>query len=124
LRIGEIIGWLPKVKQVFPGDVPPRDYLLSPDGRRVAIARGNAATIWNAEDSSRIAGPLTLASEITRLTFSPDGGRLLTAGWDPSAKIWDAATGALVKTLPHGDSVSYAAFSPDGKKVVTCGDKG
>jgi WD40 repeat protein/ankyrin repeat protein/tetratricopeptide (TPR) repeat protein len=124
LRLADLLRWLPKVKQVFPGDIPPRDFLFSPDGRRVAIARGHSATIWGAEDASRTAGPLDLPNEITRLEFSPDSGRLLAAGWSPSVMVWNADTGAPVYTLPHGEAVAYATYSRDGSKIVTCGDKG
>jgi WD40 repeat protein/serine/threonine protein kinase/TPR repeat protein len=52
--------------------------------------------------------------------FSPDGGRIVTASWDKSARIWDAATGREVARLVgHTDRVWSAAFSPDGRRVVT-----
>jgi WD40 repeat protein/serine/threonine protein kinase len=51
--------------------------------------------------------------------FSPDGTKLITASFDRTAKIWDAHTGALLKTLPHRDTVLRASFSPDGKLALT-----
>ena len=56
---------------------------------------------------------------MTFAAFSPDGGRVVTASEDNSARIWDAASGALIAALEHGDSVTSAAFSPDGGRVVT-----
>jgi Tol biopolymer transport system component/tRNA A-37 threonylcarbamoyl transferase component Bud32 len=52
--------------------------------------------------------------------FSPDGRQIVTASYDKSARIWDAATGRQVRLLSgHTDRVLSAAFSPDGRQVVT-----
>ena len=51
--------------------------------------------------------------------FSPDGTKIITASFDRTAKIWDARTGQLLKTLPHRDTVLRASFSPDGKTALT-----
>ena len=53
----------------------------------------------------------------------PDGKRVVTASWDNTARVWDAATGAPIgKPLQHEDRVFSASFSPDGKRVVTASD--
>jgi hypothetical protein len=52
--------------------------------------------------------------------FSPDGTRVVTASWDKTARIWDAATGTELKVLHgHEANVYSAAFSPDGNRIVT-----
>lgn len=52
--------------------------------------------------------------------WSPNGRRVVTAGDDGTARIWDPATSEqVVPPLQHGDYVSRAAFSPDGTHVVT-----
>src|SRR5262249_55713496 len=52
--------------------------------------------------------------------FSPDGMHVVTASDDGTAVIWDARTGALVRTLTgHERGVNSAAFSPDGRYIVT-----
>jgi hypothetical protein len=52
--------------------------------------------------------------------FSPDGARVVTAGTDGTARLWDAATGnPLGLPLKHDNIVYSAAFSPDGARVVT-----
>ena len=67
------------------------------------------------------------------LSYSPDGKTLVTAGWDLTAKLWDASTGQLRATLqagaPHPMNaalarqfhVTRAVFSHDGKMLATVG---
>jgi WD40 repeat protein len=52
--------------------------------------------------------------------FSPDGKRVVTASFDKTARVWDAATGGALATLAgHDDLLRSAYFSPDGERVVT-----
>jgi len=55
------------------------------------------------------------------VAFSPDGTRLASMGVDGTAKVWDAATGQELLTLPGepGDYGYVVAFSPDGKLLAT-----
>src|SRR3990170_1404202 len=58
-------------------------------------------------------------------SFSPDGRRIVTASHDRTAKIWDTATGQLIRTLQgHRNVVCAASFSPDGQRVVTASRDG
>src|SRR3989304_2079265 len=59
-------------------------------------------------------------SSASSASFSPDGRSVVTGSWDGTARIWDAATGAFVRTLQgHQGMVYSASFSPDGRSVVT-----
>jgi WD40 repeat protein len=52
--------------------------------------------------------------------FSPDGKRVVTASWDRTARVWDAATGKQIALLSgHQGWVYSATFSPGGQRVVT-----
>src|SRR5262245_44542803 len=55
------------------------------------------------------------SSEITSLAFAPDGGQVLSGSKDRTIKLWDIATGQLVRTFEgHQGGVSSVAFSSDG----------
>ena len=51
--------------------------------------------------------------------FSHDGTRLVTAGFDHVARIWDARDGKLLANLPHAGVVPRAEFAPDDRTVLT-----
>ncbi len=68
--------------------------------------------------------PLLIASfahqdAVYHAAFSPDGARILTASWDKTAKLWDAASGKLIASFAHQGTVKAAAFSPDGTRILT-----
>ena len=56
---------------------------------------------------------------VFQAAFSPDAARILTASWDKTAKLWDAASGKLVVSFAHQGFVWQAAFSPDGARILT-----
>jgi Tfp pilus assembly protein PilF len=54
------------------------------------------------------------------VAYSPDGRRLATASSDHTAKVWDAQTGQVIRTLDgHADQVHCVAFSLDGRFLAT-----
>jgi WD40 repeat protein len=57
--------------------------------------------------------------------FSPDGLRIVTASYDRTARIWDAASAKEIAVLRgHASDLRSAAFSPDGSRIVTAsGDR-
>jgi hypothetical protein len=67
-----------------------------------------------------LTGAMTYGHVVGSAQFSPDGQRVVTASWDHTARVWDAATGkALSEPMKHDDGVVSAQFSPDGQRVVT-----
>jgi WD40 repeat protein len=52
--------------------------------------------------------------------FSTDGKKVVTASFDWTARVWDAATGEKLLILEgHTGGVGRATFSPDGKTILT-----
>jgi WD40 repeat protein len=59
-------------------------------------------------------------SYVHAVAISPDSRFVLTASADQTAKLWDAASGAELRTFSgHSEEVKAAAFSPDGTLALT-----
>jgi WD40 repeat protein len=55
------------------------------------------------------------------VSWSPDGGRLVTSAEDRTARVWEAATGRPLLVLSgHDDGVLGVNWSPDGARIATC----
>jgi len=57
---------------------------------------------------------------VRSIAFSPDGRWLASGAKDNTIKIWDVASGRLLRTLyGHGSPVNALAASPDGKLLAS-----
>ena len=54
--------------------------------------------------------------------FAPDGGRILTASNDKTARLWDRDGKPLAILEGHTDAVNSAVFAPDGGRILTASD--
>jgi hypothetical protein len=120
----------------FDAQQPVDTVAFSRDGRRFATGGwGDAVLIWDVQSGKQAAGSkpaLTIRTGgrqvpsggqyVYAVAFSPDGKQLATGTNDRPeyVKIWDAQTGALVRTLRgHGDAVLSVVYSRDGKRLLT-----
>jgi WD40 repeat protein len=54
------------------------------------------------------------------VAFAPDGKSLVTGSWDTTLRLWDTASGKLLRDLVgHNAPVQSAEFSPDGKALAS-----
>ena len=58
-------------------------------------------------------------SGVYRVSFSPDGKRIVTASDDNTARVWDLSGQQIAELKGHTSPVYSASFSPDGKRIVT-----
>lgn len=99
------------------------DFAFSPDQRRVAYSENSTrAEILVPGNDQRLV--LETGDPQPDVIFSPDGKLVATAGYSKEAKLWNAATGELVRRLNCQTSPSglRPAFSPDGR-TIAIGDR-
>jgi WD40 repeat protein/serine/threonine protein kinase len=103
---------------------------FSPDGRTVitACSEDNAVSsmrndifLWDTLTGRRKSTvAMAHAFRLLYAAFSSDSTRLLTCGFDFTARVWDTHTGQpMTPPLWHRQRVSWGAFSPNGQEVVT-----
>jgi WD40 repeat protein/serine/threonine protein kinase len=69
-----------------------------------------------------LAGEKGHTQRVLSVAISPDGKVLASTGFDGTIKLWDLATGELLKTMvAHQNYGRYLAFSPDGKLLASAG---
>ena len=73
-----------------------------------------------AQQKSRLATLGGHSGGVTGCAFAPDGTRILSASWDNTLRLWDAATGEALMTLQgHTNPVTACAFAPDGTRILS-----
>ncbi len=91
---------------------------LSKDGTKIAAVGDKVVKVWNAADAKDL-GTIKLSADAKDIALSPDGTRVLVAGADKLARIYEL-DGTLLETLPHDGAVHGVAYV-DAKRVVTGG---
>lgn len=95
----------------------------SPDGKQVAFSTASYVHVFNLLDGKLAYSLVGHRGFISSLAWRNDGKYLLTSSYDNTAKIWQAGSGQLVRTVTVNDvDLNIAVFSPDGKSFATGGD--
>ncbi len=80
------------------------------------------AVVASAGETPRLVPQVGHAGDVLAVAWSQDGAFFVTGSEDGTAKIWDARSLKLSRTLAaHPGGVWDVALSPDGRTVYTCG---
>lgn len=99
---------------------------FSADGKRlVTTSVDKTARVWDLENAGAAIRPLERSGLAWVARFSPDG-QLIAASGGSSVRLWDAATGRLVRELSAGDKsgIYSVAFSPTDNRLLAVGHGG
>lgn len=96
---------------------------LSPTGNLIASGSDDQTIrFWDAQ-SGKFLRRISQDTGVSRLSFSPDGKRLLSGSNSvpTNGYLWDVTSGKKQQTYPHDNIVLATAFSPDGATIATAG---
>jgi WD40 repeat protein len=98
---------------------------FSPDGKQfVANSAGGALRLWDAASGELARTFRGHDKDVfgTDVVFHPNGQQIASLSNDKNLntiKIWDVASGKLLRSIPRKTSVGTLSFHPDGRQLVT-----
>ena len=100
------------LERVLPGQM---SVSYSPDGRRLAGARGNAVVLWDAATGAELHTLTGPTDPVLKVQFAV-GGRQVVGFTHRQATVWDADTGRTVATVAGLGGPAF--ITPDGRRIV------
>ena len=89
----------------------------SPVGSQPALLVAQGEPI---QDIDKIIEALDRRSPVSAVAFSPDGALIASGSEDHMVRVWQVATGRLMRRLEgHSSAVNAVAFSPDGSTIAS-----
>ncbi|MFD4831195.1 protein kinase [Streptomyces uncialis] len=109
---------VPTGRGLFSVEVSYRDTLAMSADCRVGVTSGvGCLVVWDAVRGGTIR---ELPDSAVAFDISPDGGYVLSAGYDHTLRLWDVRTGRCAHVLDgHPTSVTDVLFTADGRNALS-----
>jgi WD40 repeat protein len=129
--VGEVKLWdmsTGQVRHTFNSPVATQCVAFSPDGKRLAFADADKMlTLFDVESGEKQITFIGHQSNVSSITFSPDGRSIASAAAPLIAKpetvefkLWDATTGQERRSFKgHQSRINCVVFSPDGQRLAS-----
>ncbi len=102
---------------------PARQAEFSPDGRRLATSSASGAVAVRRLPGLDVVRRLHHQGGAAALAFAPDGRILATSGYDGAVRLWDLASGRLIRTLSGARGTVWTIdYSPNGRLLAAAGE--
>ena len=115
------------------GDQRSNDNLVfSPDGNMLASTNYSIIYLWDLTDltTGKLVRKIKTHSAAQTLLFSPDGGTLVSGGWDGKIQLIDSVSGQVLSTYTGhaggilSKQISKLVFFEDGKTLASACEDG
>ena len=116
-----IMAGLPEGSKMRLGKGGVSEIAYSPDGTKIAVATTLGIWIYDAKTSEELNLFTGGRSPIDTVAFSPDGKMLASDIDGENLCLWDADTGAQLRTFKSNYNISTIVFSPDGRLIASGG---
>lgn len=108
-----------KLLELFSHEGPIAAVAFHPDGKQIISASADKSARIS---TSALAFQVVHAGPVRQALFSPKGDQILSAGDDKMLKVWNAADGKELSSVPaHDGAATGLGISSDGTKIVTAG---
>ncbi len=118
----------------FVSDTPPGCVALAPDGKLLASGTNRwggsptfdpAIHLWDLTTGKEVHVLRGHERRVVALRFTPDGKKLISAGWDNTLRVWDVTRGTEERQIEGPQSaLSGMELTPDGKLLIVAAADG